>query len=322
MKDVALKAGVSVGTVSRVINNRGSISEKTRQKVFAIMKEMNYQPNEMARYLQTGRSNIIGLVVPYIDHPFFSSLTASIMKSCHERGYRLMICSSDNNSDQESDMISMLRGNQVDGVLVCSRSETGELYADLDLPVVSIERTIPMVPSISCDNYTGGVLAARVLKNAGCSRVARIGRSAPKATMPAATMPAALRFDGFCDECKRLGVEFQTFEEDEDSDEFFTELAKLPEIDGYFVSGDVKAVRLYKALLEAGKTAPQDFKLVGFDGLDISDYFNITTVAQPIREMGKLAVETLFRRIDGEMVPSQAILPVQLIERNSTRKSI
>ena len=321
MKDVALKAGVSVGTVSRVINNRGSISEKTRQKVFAIMKEMDYQPNEMARYLQTGRSHILGLVVPYIDHPFFSALTASIMKTCREKGYRLMICASDNSPEQEADMISMLRGNKVDGVLVCSRDENGEIYADLELPVVSIERTIPMVPSVCCDNYSGGVLAARALKSAGCQKVLFVGGG----KVPS-YMPSILRYDGFRDECARLDLpcafnDIDLYHSDDDlPNRLRTVIAAYPDVDGYFVPGDSTALRLLKALLDSGKTTPKDFKLVGFDGLDISEYFNITTVAQPIREMGKLAVDTLLRRIEGEMVPSQAILPVQLLERSSTEK--
>lgn len=318
MKDVALKAGVSVGTVSRVINNRGSISEKTRQKVFAVMKEMNYQPNEMARYLQNGRCNIIGLVVPHIDHPFFSALTEAISKDCKSRGYRLMLCTSGADTEQERENIALLRGNRVDGILISGHAQNAEVYTELELPLVSIERTIPNVPSISCDNYQGGVIAARALKQAGCRRVLiASGGGGPE-------MPALLRYDGFCDECRRSGLMVEeaalTLETLDSPEKMREMLSEHPNVDGYFATGDVMAVLLSRELLNSGKTMPQDFKMVGFDGLVVSEYFNITTVAQPIRQMGELAVDTLLRCIEGEMVPTQMVLPVQLIERISTGK--
>ena len=89
--------------------------------------------------------------------------------------------------------------------------------------------------------------------------------------------------------------------------------------DGYFVTGDMLAVRLYRELLGSGRRCPQDFKLIGFDGIEVSEYFGVTTVAQPIREMGELAVDLLMRRLEGQLIPSQSILPVCLIERDSTR---
>ncbi len=317
IKDVAREAGVSVATVSRIMNNRGSISEKTRQRVYAVMRELDYQPNEMARYLQTGRSHIIGLVIPYIDHPFFSLLTAAVSDACQSRGYRLMLCTSGDHPDREQDMIAMLRGNKVDGILITSRAESAAMYAELSMPVVSIERTIPQVPSISCDNYAGGVLAAQALQRAGCSRVLAVGN------VVKSFLPGSLRHDGFREECRRLGLSFDFFLLDPDdltASKGFQQLMQLyPNVDGYFVTGDMLAVRLVKELQDCGKAAPRDYKLVGFDGLDISSYFDLSTVAQPIREMGELAVETLLRRIEGQLVPSQAILPVRLIERRSTR---
>ena len=316
IKDVAREAGVSVATVSRIMNDRGSISEKTRQKVYAVMKELNYQPNEMARYLQTGRSSILGLVIPYIDHPFFSLLTASITTACYNRGYRLMLCTSSDHTEQEQDMVSMLRGNKVDGILITSRSESAHLYAELDMPVVSIERTIPQVPSVSCDNYAGGVLAAQALKKAGCRKALLISNKVKS------FLPAELRCVGFQEECQRLNLPCAYYALSPDdlraSGGCQPMLQQHQDVDGYFVTGDMLAVRLYRELRDCNRQTPHDFKLIGFDGLDISEYFDISTVAQPIREMGELAVDTLLRRIDGQMVPSQAILPVRLISRSST----
>ncbi len=318
MKDVALKAGVSVGTVSRVINNRGSISEETRKRVFAIMKELDYQPNEMARSLQTGRSRILGLVIPYVDHPFFSALTASITRACQSRGYRLMLCTSEENTAQEQELISMLRNNQVAGVLVSTYAESAALYASFDLPVVGIERTLPDLPSVSCDNYHGGVLAAQELKAAGCKKALFWGTHAAPPYMP-----ASQRFDGFRDECDRIGLPFTKDAVSFDVQNASTLLQKLldrhPDADGIFVTGDVTAVRLYRELLQIGKSVPGAYKIVGFDGLELSAYFELSTIAQPIREMGEQAVDILIRRIDGQTTPNQVVFPVQLLRRSSTR---
>lgn len=317
MKDVAKAAGVSVSTVSRVMNNHPAISEKTRKRVTAIMEEPDFRPNEMARYLQTGRSHIIGLVIPFADHPFFSMLTAAVSKACKQNGYRLMLCTSEDDTGVEQEMISMLRSNKVDGILIASRSEHAEPYADLELPVVSIERSIDRIPSISCDNHLGGVLAAQALKNAGCTKVLMIADS------PRLDHPAVQRPQGFLEECERLALPCQVHKIPEGfhSTVDFAEIpTQYPDVDGYFTTSDVLAVRLFKTLLNNGKISPRDFKLVGFDGMDISRYFDISTIAQPIREMGELGVEFLLRRIEGQLIPSRTILPVRLIERSTTGK--
>lgn len=161
LKDVAEKVGVSITTVSRVMNGRGAISRETRDKVFAAMKELNYFPNEMARSLGNKSSHLIGLIVPYIDHAFFGILTAAIEEACYKSGYKLFFCTSGGNPNRERELFTMLCANNVAGVLVCSRITDESLYMQTDVPIVTIERMIEDVPSVSCDNYKGGVLAAQ-----------------------------------------------------------------------------------------------------------------------------------------------------------------
>lgn len=317
IKDVAREAGVSVATVSRIMNNRGYISDATRKKVQEVMKRLDYQPNEMARYLQTKRSYTLGLILPYVNHPYFCLLTAAIAEHSYCRGYRLMLCASADHPERERDMVSMLRGNKVDGILVSSRWENGGVYEGSNLPVVSIERTIPRVPSVSCDNYNGGEMAARRLYDAGCRKLLMVGNRVQS------FLPAAQRYDGFRDECQRLGVSCDLYEAQ--TDDLFVRagfqnvLEQYPDVDGYFATGDMLAVRLDKALRDSGKVAAKDYCLIGFDGLDMSDCCDVTTVAQPIREMGETAVDLLIRRIEGETVPDETILPVHIIERRTTR---
>lgn len=318
--DVAKKAGVSPTTVSRIINNRGSISEKTRKKVMRIMKEMNYQPNIMARSLQMKKSGIIGLIVPYLDHPFFSRLTESIENACYKNGYKLLICTSENNAEKEREMAMMLSANRVDGILVCSRIEDASVYADYSLPVVSIERNIDNIPSICCDNHRGGAVAAQRLIEGGCKNLLLFGNA------PTDYLPAKLRNKGFAEECEKHGVahnEYLIASEDIFAGNFKDNIKEMLEkhhdIDGIFCTGDILAVRALTELQEYGQLAPDNYQIIGFDGIDISDYFNVSTIAQPIRDMGEFALDILGKRIEGSSVPVQSILPVSYIKRKTTR---
>jgi len=320
IKDVAKLAGVSVTTVSRILNNRGAISEKTRRKVHKAMEELDYMPNEVARSLLKKRSNLIGVIVPYLDHPFFSRLTEAIENACYCNGYKMLLCTSGNNHDKEREMVSMLRANKVDGILLCSRIEDASIYAEYELPMISIERTVENIPSVCCDNYMGGVLAAQTLIKGGCKHPLLFGNTVVE------YMPAKLRHLGFHDECKRQGVESYEFlldREDLFAENFHRNLDKLirkfPDVDGIFATSDVLAVRALKSLQDRGRSAPDDFQIVGFDGIDTSDYFNITTIAQPIKQMGEFSVEMLIKRINGKMIPNQSILPVTLLSRRTTK---
>ena len=318
LKDVAAKVGVSITTVSRVLNDRGSISQKTRDKVFKAMKELDYFPNEMARSLSNKNSHLIGLIVPYIGHPFFGMLTDAIEEACYQAGYKLMLCTSGNHPEREKELFSMLRANNVAGVLVCSRIEDASAYFHNDFPIVSIERTIDDIPSVSCDNYKGGLLAAQELAVSGCRHPLLFGNRVFD------YMPASLRYQGFCDECARQGMELEKYYIDAE-DLFARDMrsyvervfAVHPQTDGIFATSDVLAARIINSL-RGDRKVPQELKVVGFDGVSISEYCNVSTVAQPIREMGELAVDVLTRRINGALVPERSILPVTFLRRGSS----
>lgn len=152
LKDIAERVGVSITTVSRVLNGKGSISQETKDKVFQVMRELNYYPNEMARSLVNKNSHIIGLIVPYIDHPFFSALTAAIEEASSHAGYKLFLCISGGNQERELEQFAALQANNVAGVLVCTRDSYNmdELLNRRNIPLVSIERSIEGVPSKPC----------------------------------------------------------------------------------------------------------------------------------------------------------------------------
>lgn len=318
LKDVANKVGVSITTVSRVLNDRGAISQKTKNKVFKAMKELNYFPNEMARSLSNKNSHLIGLIVPYIGHPFFGTLTDAIEEACYRQGYKLLLCTSNGHPGREKELFSMLRANNVAGVLVCSRIDDAKTYFDTDLPIVSIERTIDNIPSVSCDNYKGGVFAAQELMESSCKHPVLFGNRTKE------HLPAYLRYQGFFEECAKAGLHYEEYYI-EPEDLFGKELPeniknlfeKYPETDGIFATSDVLAARVINIVSDDTRY-PQNLKVVGFDGIDISEYCNISTVMQPMRDMGELAVDVLTKRINGVLVPERSILPVTFVRRKSS----
>ena len=194
LKDIAERVGVSITTVSRVLNGKGSISQETKDKVFQVMRELNYYPNEMARSLVNKNSHIIGLIVPYIDHPFFSALTAAIEEASSHAGYKLFLCISGGNQERELEQFAALQANNVAGVLVCTRDSHNmdELLNRRNIPLVSIERSIEGVPSVACDNYKGGVLAAQELLASGCKAPLLFGNR-----IVSSRIPAFGRYQGF-----------------------------------------------------------------------------------------------------------------------------
>lgn len=201
IKDVAREAGLTVGTVSRVLNNRGYISDATREKVYQVMKELNYQPNEVARSLSKSKTNTIGVIVPHIVHPYFAKLISNLEKAASDRSYKILLCNSRKERERELEYLEMLKSNRVAGLVLCSATVKTESLADLDIPVITIERNVGMgTASVECDNYQGGVLAARHLISCGCKYV--INLSGVEQT----EMPADSREEGFLDMCSQHGV--------------------------------------------------------------------------------------------------------------------
>ncbi len=322
IKDVAKRAGVSIATVSRVMNERGPISAGTQKKVQKAMEDLNYQPNEMARALQKKESHILGLIVPRISFPFFAALAESVEEACQERGYKLMLCKSGDAGQREKEMLRLLAANKVDGILVCSRVGDVSLYTETALPVVSIDREIRGLPFVACDNVAGGKMAASALYQAGSRKPLFLSNHIPS------YMAASGRKEGFCTECASLGIPCEVYEISEGElpkeyrfEEFGRFLKNTGEIDGVFVNGDLLAANLLHWLKTEKSSFLSDIPYLGFDGLEESRLLDITTIAQPVSEMGEYAVELLVRKIRGKIVPERSLLPVRLIERSSTSGS-
>lgn len=320
IKDIAEKVGVSVTTVSRVLNNRGYLSDSLKTRVYQAMEELNYQPNELARSLSRSKSNVIGLIIPDISHPFFAELTKHIEYYAYKQGYKLMLCNSLLDKDKEREYIDLLRASQVDGIIMGSHTMSVNDYMSINLPLITIDRKIAStIPCISSDNYRGGEMATQLLFQKKCKKIAYLSGNLRL------NMLAKQRYDAFVDLVTLEKVEhvikqtnlngFNYKEYEELVAELFSE---HPDIDGVFASSDMLALQVIRECRRMGKKVPDQVKVVGYDGILISEMDELTTIRQPIKDMGKLSVQYLADLIEGQNPPLDTILPVQLVARSTT----
>jgi len=322
IKDVAEIAGVTVTTVSRVLNDRGYISENTRQKVNAAMKELDYQPNEIARALLRRKSNLIGLIVPNVAHPFFAELTSSIEYYAYKNGYKILICNSYGDSVKEKDYIDMLKRNQVDGIIMASHTLEISEYLNLGRPIVSIDRCLDNnIPYIASDNYQGGILATNLLIEKGCKKLAHI--SGPLVL----NTPANKRHQAFFDVATKNHINYvvietrlNSFEIEEYENLIYKLFVDHPDIDGIFASSDIIAACVINISNILGKKVPKDIKVVGYDDIDMASLIvpSLTTIRQPIKEIGEMAIKSIIDQLEKKSVNMENILPVKLINRKTT----
>lgn len=325
LKDIAEKAGVTVTTVSRMLNNRGYVNQATRDKINQVMKELHYQPNELARSLSLRRSNYIGLIVPSVSNMFFCKVVGRIEHYAYEMGYKILLCNSNHEVAKEVDYFDMLRANRVLGIILASHTENlmEQLKPDEQLPLVTIFRTISTrIPHINVENYEGGQLAAKHLIERGCTKLAHISGS-----RYLTYMDANRRYDGFrsvCDEKEIPHILIDAKEENfikmeygEIVDMLFS---KIPDVDGIFTSNDVIAAQIIRSCGKRGVRVPEDVKVVGYDDVDMAAFYSpsITTVRQPIDDICKYAIESIAAQAQGRSFPVGMTFPVTLIEREST----
>ncbi|MCM3700984.1 LacI family DNA-binding transcriptional regulator [Paenibacillus macerans] len=327
IKDVAKVAGVSVTTVSRVMNNRGYISKETRRKVEKAMEMIDYHPNEIARALQKNQSYFIGIIVPDSNHPFFSDLIKYVEVSANEKNYKLLVCNSLEDPAKEANYISMLRQNRVDGIIMCSHTMDIESYKKVPFPIVSFDRLVSAnIPCVGSDNYRGGELATEHLIGQGCKRLLHI--SGPLGL----DMLSNRRRDAFVITCMKHGIDYDIIEGAHNKltfDYFWSFIAeklppdKLGEYDGVFCSNDIVAYALYIYAQQHGIRVPQDFKIVGYDYHSFTRMLQnpkLTTIMQPSDRIGAMLTNTLIRMIEnteGELINNTTV-DITLIQGETT----
>ncbi|CEG25387.1 LacI family DNA-binding transcriptional regulator [Bacillus sp. B-jedd] len=321
IREVAKLAGVSVATVSRVLNEKGYVSEEARKKVQKAIDELDYRPNAVARSLFKKQSQTIGLMVPDIVNPFFPELARAVEDTLAKHGYTVILCNTDENAEKERTYLEMMMQKYIDGIIVASNTLSASQVTKYKIPVVSIDREISKeLPSIMVENKKGAAMAVRFLKEKGRQRIAHL--KGPD------YVPNALeRCRGYLDEVENESWFQESYIADGQYDMTASFnatvhlLQKHPEIDAIFAGNDLSAIGAIKAIYKLGKKVPEDVAVVGFDGIMLSESTTpeLTTVAQPIYEIGERAATALVNIIEKQpMEETYVKLDVQLIERQST----
>ncbi|WP_294134119.1 LacI family DNA-binding transcriptional regulator [uncultured Clostridium sp.] len=323
IKDVAKEAGVSVGTVSNVINNI-QVKPSTKAKVDEAIKKLNYEPNIYARGFKMNRTNTVAVILPTIWNPFFSELAYNIEKNLKKAGMKMIICNSNKDNKAEVEYISMAKQNKMDGIIAITYSDIDE-YVSERIPFVSIDRYFSKDITYVCsNNFEGGRLAAEKLVEFGCERIAYIGRGSK------INNATRKRKDGFISYCKEKSIDYDICEllgSDEEFNELLDEFIaknfkKDIKIQGVFAVTDEQAVDFINKLKEYNIEVPKDVQVVGFDGSKSSakDIIKISTIRQPVELIAEESVKALVNIIENNKVEKEITLPVTFVEGYTTRR--
>lgn len=327
IRDVAKLAGVSVATVSRVINKNGYVNQETEQKVRKAIQELQFEPNAVARGLANKRTGTIAFILPDITNPFFAEMARAVEDAAQKHGFTVILCNSDDKGAKEKSYIEVLKKKYVDGIIFASQTLGKEDVAQMkknSIPLVVLDRA----PSeeacsiIRSQNFKGAQMAVQHLIEAGCHKIAHIYG-------PQEIVTAKERLQGYEEAVKGFAWFSPTlmvpgnFRIDGGMKAVELLLEKHPDVDGIFAGNDLMAVGALKALHRLGIRVPDQMVVCGFDGIGLTEVMEpeLTTVAQPIYEMGSLAAEILIKKITGTLQENQVYeLEVSLIARNSTRR--
>lgn len=315
IRDVAKKAEVGVGTVSRALNGTGYVSDATRKKIERAAEEIGYTPNELARNLFRNKTGIIGVIIPDLDHPFFSCLAKYIEVELYKQGYKTMICNTIGISDREQEYLDMLNRNIVDGIITAAHSLEGEAYLSQSKPIVSIDRDFgPKIPLIGSDHVKGGEIAAQLLIDVGCKKVMQISGVSPFVAATNRHTAFTKKMQENHVEVVEMVMDWNDFSWNAHYELVGRFLRENPGIDGVF-GGDLGAVAAMHISLAEGKRIPQDIKFVGFDGMDITRMVHptLTAICQNVQLLSEIAVNTLLDLVeDRKRVPYRQVLDVEL----------
>ncbi|MCD2177858.1 LacI family DNA-binding transcriptional regulator [Rhizobium sp. C1] len=330
IKDIAARAGTSVSTVSRALNRSGYVSPDVQARVEEAVRELNYTPSKDARMLRGAPSRVIGLMLPAVDVPFFGILAQAIEQALFQKGYQTLICCTAENVEREARYVSMLLSQRVDGVIVASafgENAHFSAFSAAGVPVVAIDRDLgPFADHlVTADHQTGARLMVQHLTALGHRQVAAIGA-------PAHSQSIQLRLQSIKEALVAAGQELVAValgEEHSFSAAYAmarSVIADHPEVTAIIGMTDIAAIAAIHAVHDCGRSVPADVSVIGFDDLPEAAYVipSLTTVAQPIREIGEQAARVIKAAIaerkgqDGSAPDAVIRLPVQLVERQST----
>jgi len=332
MKDIAKELGLSQATVSKVLRKHPDISEKTRLRVLERIKELDYQPNTLARSLVTGRSFLIGFVAPTLLHPFFAEIARAISAAVRDKGYFLIVSSSEEDPELEREEISRLLSRRLDALVIASAATDIEQFNRMDKmaqPYVLVDRDLPGIAAnfVGVNEEKAGRLATEHLIEMGCRRVAHI-RGQDNST-------GRGRFEGYRQVLHDRGLPFcedyvvrRTFVDTETTRQGIEAMRILlqrdPKPDGVFCFNDPLAIGAMIAILDAGLRIPEDIALIGCGNLNYDGCLRVplSSIDQNSQMIGQRAAELVLNLLELKQRPGARtiILEPTLVVRSSTQR--
>lgn len=326
--DVAKKAGVGIGTVSRVINSSPQISEETKNRVLQVIHELNYQPHAMARGLARNKTHMVAIILPTFTGYFFIELLRGIQQVITRHQYDIVLYNVDDPKRIDVFLKRTLRERRVDGVLLVSMSISRtykEKYQNARFPIVLVDNFHEELDSVYVENEQGAYLATSHLIKQGHTKVGMIDAQLQ-------SRPAKIRLLGYKKALHDHRLPFLEkyliiSDSDTDKDGFnrqagYEAMKRMLMLEdrptAVFISSDVQAAGAIRAIQESGLKIPDDVAIVGFDDIELAQYLGLTTIHQPLYEMGRLAAHRLIDRINqGQMERLDKRFSTHLVIRNS-----
>lgn len=321
IKQVAERAGVSVATVSRVLNDNGYVQSDTRKKVQEAIEELGYVPNEVARSLFKKESRFVGLLLPDITNPFFPEMARGVEDELQKEGFYLLIGNSDESLERELNYIQTFVKNNVVGLISVTNLSDKANYDNLPVPTVFLDRGPHSEYNVYSDGFEGGRIAASEIIKRGSSKVIVLKG-------PQNVLPVQERFQGSVEVLSQSNIDYEvismnalSFQEGMlRAQEIFE---KYSDADGIIASNDMTATAVLHEALRRGKSIPDEIQIIGFDDIIQSSLLfpSLSTIRQPIYDMGREAAKLLIKLIRKEAVEQPHIkLDVSYVDRNTTRK--
>lgn len=320
--DIAEQSGVSLTTVSRYFNHPELLSQETQDKIKHAIKELNYQQDNLARILVTGESNLVGVIFPHLHLSFYSELLNQLVECGKEKGYNLIVYTSNNSKEEELRLIQNLISYRIKGLILLSHLLSAHDIENLPVPVISIERAGGNFKQINNDNFTGGKLAANLLIKNGCEVFIHINNDFIE------DFPSFKRILGFEYEVRDLC--YERFIEKNLTDPYMPKasesmgklvqhiITKYPgKKIGVFCSNDDIATLFERQCIKTGIDIPNTIELIGYDNSPISNYaiHPITSIDQNIPLMAQIAIQSL-----EDYIPYESMVPATLIEKETTSR--
>lgn len=326
--DVAKKAGVGIGTVSRVLNNNPKVSQMTRQRVLAAMQALHYTPNPFARGLSTGRALSLAVIAPFFTRASSVERLRGVEAMIAETEYDLIVYNVETPTKRDYHFRQLTqRTGAIDGFLIISFAPTdqdAERFRDSNVPLVLVDTSHPVLSHVMTDDMTGGYLAARHLVELGHRRIAFLGDHYPN---PFNFTSSYKRYLGYRKALGEAGLEARPeytvtgeFGRDEAREMAYTLLDLAEPPTAIVAASDTQAIGVLEAARDLDVQVPEELSVVGYDDIEIAEYLRLTTIHQPLFESGWRGAQLLFYRIrkGAQVEPVRESLPVTLIVRETT----